>query len=696
MNGFNLRQKRGALRWYRIDLHMHTPASNDYQEPGVTYLDILRRAELRGLDIIAFTDHNTVNGYKALHAEVDQLTLFERLNRATPEEQRRLGEYRRLLDKILVLPGFEFTATFGFHILGIFSPKTPIRQLEHILLSLNIPAATLDEGSSIVGASSDVLTAYRAINEAGGLVVAAHVNSAHGVAMRGLDFGGQTKIAYTQDPFLHALEATDLDRRGIANTARFFDGTKPEYPRRMRVIQGSDAHRLIRDDRGDKNLGIGDRVTEIQLGEVSFEGLLEVFQSADFSRTRPYRGVEIELYDYVQLAREQGASPSAIFYEIPRREQIVNDICALANSGGGIIYIGCSADPTVAPVGCDQFGRVSDQLRGDLQSRLSPALKCSVDPVESANKVILRVTVPKGEEIPYAVEESKFYLRKGIETVLATREQLIQLIRAQSDPAQAQPSGPSSSAVVSTTSAQAARAVTPARARTERTERPEKPERMTALRPEHPARSERTTVTTARTIQRPERAEQRPERATPSAPTRAPGRPPRTPVPPPTPILMTPPPPLDLDMGEDNLIDSQPMLGSRPPREALVGLGGAPRSGVEIVGTETRKGIQHHIMRNLQNGQTVPGVTRSSARSLWQYAIIKRESQPVEAHTLSWSGDMALVRRYRRSGTVRYDLALRENGNTTQIRVFYGVTDEGLTGQWLQFASDDYPVEIDD
>src|SRR5215510_901357 len=147
------------MQWFRMDLHLHTPGSADYQESDVSFLDILRRAEMRGLDIIAFTDHNTVAGYQAMLTEIEQLDMLERLGRAQPEERRRLVEYRRLLDRILVLPGFEFTATFGFHILGIFSPETRVRQLEHILLSLNIPANTLDEGSSNVGASSDVLTA---------------------------------------------------------------------------------------------------------------------------------------------------------------------------------------------------------------------------------------------------------------------------------------------------------------------------------------------------------------------------------------------------------------------------------------------------------------------------------------------------------------------------------------------------------
>ena len=48
------------------------------------------------------------------------------LNRILPEEQNRLREYRRLFEKILVLPGFEFTATFGFLIIGVFPPTDAV------------------------------------------------------------------------------------------------------------------------------------------------------------------------------------------------------------------------------------------------------------------------------------------------------------------------------------------------------------------------------------------------------------------------------------------------------------------------------------------------------------------------------------------------------------------------------------------
>ena len=60
------REVQNQRQWRRIDLHLHTPASSDFQETSITLLDILKKAEARGLDLIAFTDHNSVAGYAQL------------------------------------------------------------------------------------------------------------------------------------------------------------------------------------------------------------------------------------------------------------------------------------------------------------------------------------------------------------------------------------------------------------------------------------------------------------------------------------------------------------------------------------------------------------------------------------------------------------------------------------------------------
>lgn len=427
------KKKKNKMRWYKTDLHLHTPASADWKEPGIGYLDLLHKAEMQGLDIIAITDHNTVAGCAALRDEIEQLDLLERLGRIQPDEQRRLEEYRRIGNKILVLPGFEFTATLGFHVLAVFPPGSNIRTLEHLLLELKVPADRLDEGATEVGASADVLTAYRLIDEAGGLAIAAHANSTHGVALQGLDFGGQTRIAYTQDRHLHALEVTDLEKRGRRTTAHFFSGRKPEYPRRMHCIQGSDAHHVTRSARDPHRLGWGERVTEILLPEPSFEAIKAVFLGEDFSRTRPYRPAKAP-FDHVQAAREEGPSIVQSFHESMtvrggRLHAIMRDVVAMANTNGGTVYVGVKAEPKTLPVGVTDPDEAIATLKAEIQRKITPPLEVEITTVESHGRQVLQLSVPLGDDVPYALDGTNIYLRQESETHPAMRDEIVALVQ---------------------------------------------------------------------------------------------------------------------------------------------------------------------------------------------------------------------------------------------------------------------------
>jgi hypothetical protein len=422
-------------QWYKIDLHLHTPASEDYQQKNVSYLEVLQEAERRELNIIAFTDHNTVAGYKKMQNEIDDLELLERLHRLNPDEERTLSEYRRLQEKVLLLTGFEFTATFGFHILGIFPPETSIRELEFLLLQMNIPSEKLDLGNTEVGATVDVLTAYQLIADAGGIVIAAHANSSHGVALQGIRFGGQTRIAFTQDPSLHALEVTDLERVGKKTTARFFDGSKPEYPRRMRCIQGSDAHRLTREPNSTRNLGIGDRATEALLDEPSFTALHELFTGDDFARTRPFRPEEAHPFDHIQAARVEGPNIVQEFHEHYARrggylDAIIADTCAFANTNGGTLYIGAAPKSDAPPTGVGTSPtRVINMLRTELETRIVPSIPVSIDVQDTQGAKVVRIIVPRGEDPPYTMDESEIYIRSEAETTPAVRDEIVELVK---------------------------------------------------------------------------------------------------------------------------------------------------------------------------------------------------------------------------------------------------------------------------
>lgn len=416
-----------------MDLHLHTPASADYREANVTYLDILKKAEEKGLDIMAFSDHNTVAGYKRYLDEVADLEFLERRNRLTDDERKQLSEFRRLQDKLLILPGFEFTATLGFHILGIFPPETSVRELEHLLLNLHVPSDRLDVGSGEVGATSDVITAYRLINEVGGMVIAAHANSSHGVAMPGFDFGGQTRISYTQDPNLHALEVTDLTSKSRRRTALFFSGTKPEYPRRMHAVQGSDAHRLNGIPGNNQELGVGDRPTEIMLDDLSFDAILNVFLGKDFSKTRPSIASAPTEFDPIYSAREEGETLVQAFHESPGKHgidrRIVQDVVALANTNGGTIYIGASSNARQPVLGVAHLPETIRQLKTEVAKHISPQLDVQIDTLKSVGKTVLQIIVPRGSEVPYALDGTQIYVRSENETSLAVRDEIVNLVR---------------------------------------------------------------------------------------------------------------------------------------------------------------------------------------------------------------------------------------------------------------------------
>jgi hypothetical protein len=560
------------MTWYRVDLHLHTPGSKDYLEPHVTNLDILHKAESCGLDIIALTDHNTVAGVKRLRKEVEELELLEQLNRIHTEEKQKLNEFRRLLNKILILPGFELTATLGFHILGIFPPQTSLRELEHILLTLKIPPSKLDEGATEVGATVDVLTAYRLINEAGGLVIAAHANSAHGVAMQGFNFGGQTKIAYTQDPYLHALEVTDLESKSRRATAKFFNGAKPEYPRRMHCIQGSDAHRLNQDPYDKNRLGIGERITEVYLQDPNFEALKEVFLGSDFSRTRPFRPAQAP-FDHVQAARKEGASIVQSFHQSMAHRgghlyAILCDICAFANTNGGVAYVGLSDNPNETVVGISKPQEAAEIIRAEVEKKITPLLDITIDEQQTQGKKVLQISVPVGEDPPYVIDDYKIYVRDETDTNLAVRDEIVALVKR-------------------------------------------------SLKLHYEAEPYTAPVEVA---------------------------------------------PLATEAGP-------------PPANDL-----EPKTGVEIISSETRQGKHYYSLRDLRNGDIVHNVTRQSARKLWQYALTEHETNTVDINRVEWHGDFGLWKRYKRGGQMRYDLVQRKPDQT--FHVYYGVTENGIHGPW--------------
>ena len=55
-----------GTRWYKCDLHLHTIASNCFQDETVTPEQWVDRAIEQGLNCVAITDHNTGTSVDAI------------------------------------------------------------------------------------------------------------------------------------------------------------------------------------------------------------------------------------------------------------------------------------------------------------------------------------------------------------------------------------------------------------------------------------------------------------------------------------------------------------------------------------------------------------------------------------------------------------------------------------------------------
>jgi hypothetical protein len=429
-------QKRSGMRWMRADLHIHTPASEDYAEPEVTYFEILQEAERRDLEIIAFTDHNTVHGYEQLQDELAFLSKLESANRLTAEEQARLQEYRRLLANITVLPGFEFTSHFGAHILAIFPPAHPISLIEATLLQLGIPPELLKAGTCGVANTRHVTEAYEIIARAGGLVIAPHVNAPSGVVSETLRMGtsGQARIAVTQSPYLHALEFVNFytDRDKFTSPG-FYNGKVEHYERRMFCIQGSDAHRLRRlpsdEAQSHHRAGIGDRYVELLLPNPIFSALHALFSSQDFDRVRvPKRDQKQWAIDAVRF---NGSTERQVLRVVAEEAHAAyglwSDVAALANAGGGVLVIGC--EPGGVVVGVKRPEQVSEALRQGVAEQITPPPHLSFELMSYEGQDIVRVEIKASEPPPYVGTNGLIYVRRDRETVVAERTEIIQLCR---------------------------------------------------------------------------------------------------------------------------------------------------------------------------------------------------------------------------------------------------------------------------
>lgn len=170
-----------GLSFKKLDLHIHTPASQDFRDKNVTPKQIVDRAIDQSLDAIAITDHNSGAWIDCVKEAVKGTSLT-------------------------VFPGVEISCNGGkggIHILALFDVDKDSAHVAGLLSRLNIPPD--DQGNTQSLAEGTLTSVIDEIQSPdwNGIAIPAHVTSSKGILE---DIEGNPRTEVVRHPGLIAVE----------------------------------------------------------------------------------------------------------------------------------------------------------------------------------------------------------------------------------------------------------------------------------------------------------------------------------------------------------------------------------------------------------------------------------------------------------------------------------------------------------
>jgi len=264
-------------KFVKADLHIHTPSSKCYKgaKNDNEYLKILQKAKDEDIKIIAITDHNTIEGYrKLIEIKSSLLTTRNSLIKITDSNQAakelKITEDKLIFfENILILPGVEFEANPGVHILIIFNPTVSNDEINDFLKQGGYDKDNSGLETPTIISKWDILDLFAEASKYDTLIIDAHTDSNKGIlntTQKGTYRANCFSSSYLKAVCYKNVKQKDLLQTTILNA----DEYKRSTP--LAFVQFSDSHNVDE---------LGKHFTWIKIGSLSYNSVKAAFLNPD-------------------------------------------------------------------------------------------------------------------------------------------------------------------------------------------------------------------------------------------------------------------------------------------------------------------------------------------------------------------------------------------------------------------------------
>lgn len=152
-----MRSEYKGNRWYKCDFHLHTPASECFEDKSITPQQFIDEVIENGIECIAVTDHNTAEWVDKVRDVANE-------------------------NGIVLFPGVEITCSDSkVHLLILFDINYPEKKIEDFLIKVGIERELF--GKTSAHSNKGINEVAKIAREVGALVIPAHIDDYNGVGL---------------------------------------------------------------------------------------------------------------------------------------------------------------------------------------------------------------------------------------------------------------------------------------------------------------------------------------------------------------------------------------------------------------------------------------------------------------------------------------------------------------------------------